>query len=313
MKKFLCALLILLLVSSTSFAAAKKQGRHDQKSVNAGVLTYLGTTESEFQESLDDLRKAVAPLIPTDEEKGEWASYDRLEGFLADLVKTRRVIKFFDSLMSMEMALRAHKIDELALPEVVGLYLVQNNDKYDILFSLNMMPSTISFGFKNGNTKLQKEFNSAISAMKKDGTLAKLESQYITDLAGSEPKAVKFQEFKGAQTIKVAVTGDLPPIDFIAANGTPTGYNTAILSEIGKRLKKNIRLISIDAGGRSAALASERADVVFWYRNTEGLNTNKVKGLQGKNINMKDSIQGVILSEPYYTWDTDIIIGRRTQ
>ena len=199
------------------------------------------------------------------------------------------------------------------MPEAVALYLVQNNDKYDILFSLNMMPSTISFGFKRGNTKLQKEFNSAISAMKKDGTLKRLESQYITDLAGSEPKAVKFQEFKGAQTIKVAVTGDLPPIDYIAANGTPTGYNTAILNEIGKRLKKNIRLISVDAGGRSAALSSERADVVFWYRNTEGLNTNKVKGLKGKNINMKDSIEGVILSEPYYTWDTDIILGRRTQ
>ena len=317
MKKFFCAVLILLLIASTSFAAAKSKKpakpAKSPDSVNSGVLTYLGTTEEEFQEGLDDLRKSVAPLIPTDEEKSEWDSYDRLEGFLADLVRTRRVVKFFDSLMAMEMALRSGRIDELALPEVVALYIVQNNDKYDILFSLNMMPSTISFGFRKGNTKLQKEFNTAITAMKKDGTLKRLESQYIMDLGGSEPKAVKFQEFKGAQTIKVAVTGDLPPIDFIAADGTPTGYNTAILNEIGKRLKKNIRLISVDAGGRSAALSSERADVVFWYRNTEGLATNRVKGLNGKNIKMKDSIDGVILSEPYYSWDTDVIIGRRTQ
>ena len=303
MKKFICAVILLLLVSQAGFAAEKN-------SVNAGVLTYLGTTEEEFQESLDDLRKAVAPLIPTDDEKGEWASYDRLEGFLASLVKTRRVIKFFDSLMAMEMALRSGRIDELALPEAVALYVVNNNSNYDILFSLNMMPSTISFGFRRGNTKLQKEFNAAISAMKKDGTLKRIESKYITDLGSSEPQPVKFENFKGAATIKVAVTGGLPPIDFISANGTPTGYNTAILSEIGKRIKKNIRLISVDAGGRSAALSSERADVVFWYRNTEGFNTNNVKGLKGKNVNMRDSIDGVILSEPYYTWDTDLIIGR---
>ena len=303
MKKFICAVILLLLVSQAGFAAEKN-------SVNAGVLTYLGTTEQEFQESLDDLRKAVAPLIPTDDEKGEWASYDRLEGFLASLVKTRRVIKFFDSLMAMEMALRSGRIDELALPEAVALYVVNNNSNYDILFSLNMMPSTISFGFRRGNTKLQKEFNAAISAMKKDGTLKRIESKYITDLGSSEPQPVKFENFKGAATIKVAVTGGLPPIDFISANGTPTGYNTAILSEIGKRIKKNIRLISVDAGGRSAALSSERADVVFWYRNTEGFNTNNVKGLKGKNVNMRDSIDGVILSEPYYTWDTDLIIGR---
>ena len=31
--------------------------------VESGVLTWLGTTEAEFQEGLDDLRKALAPLI----------------------------------------------------------------------------------------------------------------------------------------------------------------------------------------------------------------------------------------------------------
>ena len=292
MRKIFCAVIMLLLCSSC-FA---------DEFIDAGVLTYLGTSESEFQESLDDLRKAVSPLISSEE--GGWADDDRLESFIMDIVKTRRVIHFYDSLLAMQMALRAGKVREIALPESVGMYLVSNNPKYDILFSLNMMPSTISFGFKQGNKKLKAEFDSAIKAMKKDGTLARLEREYITGFSG-EPDAVKFSEFKGADTIKAAVTGDLPPIDFIAADGRPAGYNTAILSEIGRRLKKNIRLISVDAGGRSAALASERADVVFWYRNTEGLNLKK----GSKNLNMKDAIDGVILSESYYEWDTDLIIG----
>lgn len=307
MKKFLCVLIFIALICSVSYAASKQK----EEVVYAGILTYLGTTEQEFQEGLDDLRKAVAPLIPADgENENEWAEDDRLEAFVSSLVKTRRIISFYDSLLSMQMALRSRKIDEFALPEAVGMYLITQNPNYDILFSLNMMPSTISFGFKRGNTALQKEFNTAINAMKKDGTLAKLEKQYITDMGASEPERAKFQDFPKAKTIKVAVTGDLPPIDFIAADGTPAGYNTAVLSEIGKRLKKNIRLISVDTGGRSAALASERADVVFWYRNTEGLKTPAK--MKGKNLGgvMKDTLDGVILSVPYYEWETDLIIGR---
>ena len=302
MKKFLGALVLVLVLCSAGFAASPK--------VDAGLLTYLGTTEDEFQVALDDLRKSLAPLLPSYDENdpnGGWIEGDRLEGFILDLAKTRRVVHFYNSLLEMQMALRARKIDEINLPEAVGMYLISNNTNYEVKFSLNMMPSTISFGFKRGNTKLQKEFNTAINAMRKDGTLKTLATKYINTTR--EPAPAKFTNFKGAETIKVAVTGDLPPIDYIAADGRPTGYNTAILSEIGKRLKKNIRLISVDSGGRSAALASDRADVVFWYRNTEGLKLSEKNAKILKGV-MKDTPEGVILSVPYYEWDTDLVIGR---
>ena len=288
------------------YAAEKAKNPKPEQVINEGALTWLGTTEAEFQQGLDDLRKALAPLVK-ESENDEWMQEDGLQGFLLEIVKTRRVIHFFESLLSMQMALRSGRIDEIVLPEAVGMYLLSNNSDYDIQFSLNMMPSTISFGFKAGNTSLQKDFNRAIAAMKKDGTLAKLERDYITDLGAEQPERAEFQTFKGAQTIKAAVTGDLPPIDYIGADGSPAGYNTAILAEIGRRLKKNIRLISVDAGGRSAALSSERADVVFWYRNTEGMKTPKK--IQTKGF-MKDKAEGVILSDPYYEWDTDLVIGR---
>ena len=299
MKKFYLALLLIIL-SLASIASADAPS-------HIGVLTYLGTTEQEFQQGLDDLRKAVAPLIPAGD--NDFEEPDMLESFILSLVKTRRVVHFYDTLLSMQMALKSRKINEVALPEAVGLYLVNNDPGLEILFSLNMTPSTISFGFKQGNNSLQKEFNNAIVSMKKDGTLDRLADKYIVNFA-ADNEEVKFNNFKDAKTIKVAVTGDLPPIDYIAPDGRPTGYNTAILAEIGKRIKKNIRLISVDAGGRSAALASERADVVFWYRNTSGIKSKNKKVGNALGGVMKDSLSGVILSEPYYSWDTDLIIGK---
>ena len=302
MTKVLCAVLLVMLMCGSVMAAGK---------VDTGILTYLGTTEGEFQEALDDLRKALTPLMADEEARREWEDYDLLDGFLSELVASRRVVHFYDSLLAMQMALRARHIDEIVLPEPVVMYLTANNPKdYEIQFSLNMMPSTISFGFKAGNTALKKDFDEAIAAMKKDGTLMTIEERFIRNLGTGEPEEVKFTEFKGSKPIRVAVTGDLPPIDYIAADGRATGYNTAILAEIGKRLKRNIRVMSVDAGGRSAALASERADVVFWYRNTEGLKTPKKVGKNLKGV-MRDSYgEGIILSEPYYEWDTDLVVGR---
>ena len=38
------------------------------------------------------------------------------------------------------------------------------------------------------------------------------------------------------------------------------------------------------------------------------------KKLKGKNIRVVDaSLDGVILSEPYYEWDTDLVIGKASK
>ncbi len=304
LRKILCAFVAVMIMCGAVMAA-------ESDKVDSGILTYLGTTEAEFQEALDDLRKALTPLITEESAKQEWEDYDLLDGFLSELVRARRVVHFYDSLLAMQMALKARKIDEIVLPEPVVMYLTATNPKdYEIQFSLNMMPSTISFGFKAGNTALKKDFDTAIKAMKQDGILMTIEDKFIKNIGANEPEEVKLTEFKGSKPIRVAVTGDLPPIDYIASDGRATGYNTAILAEIGRRLKRNIRVISVEAGGRSAALASGRADVVFWYRNTEGIKTPKKLGKNLKGVMVDSSSGGVILSEPYYEWDTDLVVGR---
>ena len=64
-------------------------------------------------------------------------------------------------------------------------------------------------------------------------TLDRLADEYYKDFDLKKP-AVEFAKYDGADTIKIAVTGDRPPIDLITADGKATGFNTAILAEIGK-------------------------------------------------------------------------------
>ena len=92
-----------------------------------------------------------------------------------------------------------------------------------------------------------------------------LKKTYIDDvIAGNDPEAVAFQQFDDADTIRVAVTGDRPPMDYIASDGVPMGFNTALIAEIASRLHKNIELVNVDSGARAFALASGSVDIVFW-------------------------------------------------
>ena len=96
----------------------------------------------------------------------------------------------------------------------------------------------------------------------------------------------------GAPTLKVAVTGDMPAMDCILADGTPAGFNVAFLSELSTRINKNIELVSIDSAARGAALSSGQVDALFWVIGTYDQD--------GKALPYPlDSMKGVAVSLPY--------------
>ena len=63
MKKILCAAVavMLMLLFGAGYAAekAKTPAKQEEPVIHEGALTWLGTTEEEFQEGLDDLDKGV--------------------------------------------------------------------------------------------------------------------------------------------------------------------------------------------------------------------------------------------------------------
>jgi len=271
------------------------------------MIGYLGATENEFQEALDSFRQMLPnySLART----ADPALKEQLRAF-SIFRNNRYVVKFYYNLASMLMALNAGHVREISLPESTAKYILKNNPEYMKLFSI-IMPSSLSFGFRAEDSELCGELNKAIISMKEDGTLKALEEKYINTENISE--TASFEKFEGAGEITVAVTGDMPPIDFVAADGKPAGYNTAVLSEIGKRLKKNIEIIDIEAGARLSTLTSGRADVIFWYRSTKGITIPEEFEINGENpVNavMRDATEGVILSEPYYEWKNTFIITK---
>ena len=209
----------------------------------------------------------------------------------------RLQIKFFGSLTEMLMALNAGLIDGACVPEFTGKYLLARNDDLRAgMFEFSNVKESFYMGFYQ-NTELRDRVNEALAAMKADGTLYVLEKTYLKDFS-TEPAPAVFETFEGAETITVAVTGDLPPVDYIAADGTPAGFNTALLSEIGKRLKINIELINIESSARTVSLTSGVADVIFWY-------------LYGENYVITDMENGIQLSDPYYDLDNWFYIEKR--
>ena len=208
---------------------------------------------------------------------------------------------FYDSLTSMVMALNAGEVDEISLPEPVAEYVMNANDGLELSSIVRMMPASLALGFrKDDDPALRNRFNEALLSMKVDGTLAILRAKYIDEPGLDEPDPVKFEHYDNIDTtIKAAVTGDLPPIDLIAADGTPAGFNTAVLAELAKRMKVNIQLVNIESGARAAALASKRADVVFWFSSYKGLDVQP------------DVPEGIALSEEYYTWKQDLLLKKK--
>ena len=287
MKRFIIYILAALFFCAPVFA--------EEPDLRLGTLSYLGTTEEKFQEGLDALRHE---------------SFAADDEFISELTKTRRVIYFYDSLMSLLMNLKSGRLDEIMLPGIVARYVMGNARSHEVELTTDILSSGISFGFKADNQALKQEIDSVINAMKEDGTLSMLEKKYITDYNSKTRYAsITPQTFEDAPEIRVAVTGDMPPIDMFASDGQPAGYNTAVLAEIGKRLGKNIKLIKITSAARSEALSSGRADIVFWYRSSKSeINGNDLFSKLFNDVN-----DGVILSVPYYYWQREDILTTKTK
>lgn len=196
----------------------------------------------------------------------------------------------YSNLSAALMDLESGKIDNIILEKCTADYVAARNEKIDVID----FKSEIDFSMmtQENNEELYNILNDAIKAMKEDGTLATLIENELKAYINSDPAPKDLPHFDGAKTFKIGVTGDVPPMDFVAANGKAAGFNIALLAEIANRAQVNFEIVQIEAGARPMALSSGKVDAIFW---TKGVTCDVCGDKGGENI------EGTLVTESYYS------------
>jgi len=266
MKKTLALMLALLTVLSFGLSAcAAEEAAPVQKYGNIGRLAKLNITEDQLNDVLKDI--------------------------MVHSICNRYV--FYDTMTDMLMALNRGDIVVLETDQNTVRYIASRNENI-VDRPPYMNPNMLLFCMllRAEDEALRDQISACITEMTEDGTIESLKQSYIENvIAGEEPGAIEPQAFEGARTMKVAVTGDRPPMDYISAGGQPIGFNTAMITEIAKRLNMNVELVNVSCPARGIALATGVCDIVFWmevgdFENWEG-------------AGLEDQPENTVVTAPY--------------
>ena len=196
----------------------------------------------------------------------------------------------YSNLSAALMDLENGKIVGIGVDKSTADYIIAQNDK--LTFDSTRTQTNYAMMTLDSNKDVYDILNNAIKEMKADGTLATLIENELKAYIESDPEAKDLPHFDGAKTIKIGVTGDLPPMDFVAANGKAAGFNIALLTEIANRAQVNIELVQIETGARAISLSSGKVDAVFWTKSV----TCTVCGATGA-----EKIEGTLVTESYFS------------
>ncbi|MBQ7476369.1 MAG: transporter substrate-binding domain-containing protein [Selenomonadaceae bacterium] len=263
MRKFFAIFSALLIFS---FVLAGCGENPIPKTKQIGMIRHMNASEEEF----NNFAKKVSETFSL-----QLSSYDPI---------------FYDNLNALLMALDSGNVSVISTYDCVARYLVAQNPKYEILVNDTLeFIDAFCFAMRESDAALKGDVDNFIEEIKADGTLDKLTKTYIL---GTEknPSPVEIPHIDGADTIKVAMTGDLPPLDLVLADGQAAGFNTALIAEMSKRLKKNIQIVHVESGARASALSSGRVDLIFWA----------IIPISDIIPGDSDKPKGTMLSSPYY-------------
>ncbi|QOX62998.1 transporter substrate-binding domain-containing protein [Anoxybacterium hadale] len=173
------------------------------------------------------------------------------------------------SLSEMLLAVNSGKADWMYVPYQTARYIQYRNTEMTLMVDASLL-YYYSMLTRDTDAKLCQEIDGAIGEMRTDGSLDTLTKQYLYSGGERSVGVIKMPDDSGTKTIKIGVTGDFPPMDYIASDGNPEGFNVALCAAIGERLGVNIQLVSVTAEARLTALSSGMVDVLFWQQSFGG-------------------------------------------
>lgn len=211
-----------------------------------------------------------------------------------------REVSFYDDLNSLVLALTSGKVDTARLPESTSKYVVNFNTDLKLSTIKSLSNNTYSMLLKAENVELATKISNVIDKLKKSGKLEKMISENISQSMDiGKTTSTILHNIDGRDTITIAITGDLPPMDYIDESGNPAGFNMILLKEIQDELNININIIQVSSSARSTALAEGKADAVFWTRSRRGTSQDNF-----------DIPNNTIITHSYHE-EPDVIIARK--
>ena len=193
------------------------------------------------------------------------------------------------------------KIDGAPILGFIADYYVKRNSNLKIIEPKTNVEGGIQMAVRVEDQQLKEDLDKAITTLQENGVLKKLADQWIENLpAANEPSVTAIPKIEGAKTVYVGVSGNYVPLDYIAADGKPAGFNVALLSEMGKLIHVNFELISVDAQAKFAALGSKKIDVVFCQMYSQQV-SSLFKGLNNKYA----------MTKPYFTDKGMVLMVRK--
>ena len=181
--------------------------------------------------------------------------------------------KQYNSLTTMVLDLGAGNVEYLLVPSSVANYLKAQDSSLTIAPGGAGVPTEIRMAVRSEDTDLYQILQEGIQTLRENGSLDALIDTYITNISVSG--SAEDAQTEGETSYVVGVTGDLPPLDYVAADGTPAGFNVALMNAIAEELNVSFTFVQVDADARLSALSSERIDVIFWYGNVQGYESER--------------------------------------
>ncbi len=186
------------------------------------------------------------------------------------------------------MALKAGKVDTVLSMDSTASYMAQQDPTLYTYMDprlTDFAQISLSMVVMRKNEALGAQLNEAIQTLGANGTLLMLAGTML----GGEPPAAPEAELTG-ETLRVGVTGDIPPVDYVDASGQPAGYNVNLMAHIGALLGRPIEFVLVGKGAAITALATGRIDILFWQ---EQALSEDIQGMVG------DMSENVFVTDPY--------------
>jgi polar amino acid transport system substrate-binding protein len=248
--------------------------------LSAAVFTSCGSVPENTVHSIDDLEgKVIGVQLGT------------VGDLYASDVKDASVQQYNKGADAVQ-ALKQGKVDAVIIDNAPAEEFVAKNDDLEIL-SDKYDPEEYAIAIKKGNDELTDEINGALKTLSENGTLDKIESNWIGEDKGNNPYTSPSNVERTKGTLTMATNAEFPPYES-KENGEIVGFDVDMMQAVCDELGYELEIDDMAFDSIIAAVDSGKADV----------------GVAGMTVT-KDRLKNVNFSDTYTSAEQVVIVRKK--